>query len=156
MLSFTNEYYYIGIVLLIKICRPYLKKQIDINLDDNKFIIYNTITILTLAILYNVLNGYFSNQCFDLNETIQSYINFSPKTKLIMLVLGVFTLINTMSFFKLDKSNNQSKISLIIKSISSIFAIILGSYINNETLRKNEIAGIIILGLGLYLLGKSD
>jgi len=147
-----TEYFFILIILIIKICRPYFKKQLNGKINDNHLIFYNSITILVLYLMYNMILDCMSIKSFKPKELINDYIDLDIRSKLLLLLLGVFTLINTMSLFELDNSDNQSKIPIIIKSISTILTIIIGCYLNNEEITKKQILGIILLIAGLYVL----
>ena len=89
---------------------------------------------------------------FDMGIT--KIINLPSKDKLILILLSTCTIFTTLSFIKLDKSNNQSKLPILMKTISSIGAIIFGCYISGEKITIKQIIGIIILSFGLYLLNK--
>ncbi len=138
-------------ILIIKVCRPYFKKQLNGSIDDN-FILYNTITILVLYLLYNIVLNFLNIKKFNPKDLVTDYINLNIRYKMILFLLGLFTLINTMSIFELDKSKEQSKIPIVIKSISTIVTILISCYINKEEITEKQIFGIILLTLGLYIV----
>jgi drug/metabolite transporter (DMT)-like permease len=147
-----TEYFFILIILVIKVCRPYFKKQLNGKINENHFLFYNTLTILMLYLLYNLILNCLNIKKFYPSDLITNYIDLDTKSKLLLLLLGLFTLINTMSFFELDNSDDQSKIPIIIKSISTILTIIISCYLNNEEITRKQKFGIILLILGLYVL----
>jgi drug/metabolite transporter (DMT)-like permease len=151
-----KEYFYILIILISKICRPYFKKQLNDKIDDNFFIFYNTITILVLFLLYNFTLNFLNIKKFDIMRLINNYTELDIKFKSILLILGILTLINTMSFFELDNSKDQSKMPIIIKSLSTIATILISCYINGENITKKQIIGIILLLSGLYALTSNE
>jgi len=147
-----TEYFYILIILIIKICRQYLKKKLDGCFDDKNLIFYNSVLVIILFLLYNMTLDYLQIQNFSPFKIVDDYVNLDNKNKFIIFILGLFSLISTLSFFKLDESDNQSKIPIIIKSLSTILTIVIGCYLNGEEITHKHIFGIVLILIGLYLM----
>ena len=151
-----TEYFYILIILIIKICRQYLKKKLDVSFDDKNLIFYNSIFVIILFLLYNMALDCLQIQKFCPFKLLDDYISLDNKNKFIIFILGAFSLISTLSFFKLDESDNQSKIPIIIKSLTTILTIVIGCYFNGEEITQKHIFGIILILIGLYLMTNKE
>ena len=146
------EYFYILIILIIKICRQYFKKKLDDSIDVKNLIFYNSVFVIILFLLYNMVLDSLGIKNFSPFKLLDDYVNLDNKNKFIIFILGAFSLISTLSFFKLDESDDQSKIPIIIKSLSTILTIVIGCYFNGEEITKKHIFGIILILIGLYLM----
>jgi len=147
-----TEYFYILIILIIKICRQHFKKKLSGCFDDKNLIFYNSVFVIILFLLYNITLDCLRIKSFSPFKLLDDYVNLDYKNKFIIFILGLFSLISTLSFFKLDESDDQSKMPIIIKSLSTILTIVIGCYLNGEEITQKHIFGIILILIGLYLM----
>lgn len=92
---------------------------------------------------------------FDKPKAI-SFINnikkLPNKLKYYILSLTIIGIISQLSYFKLLKNNNVSKIIPILNGLSNIFIILLAYLFFTEKLTFTKVIGILLVILGIYLI----
>lgn len=150
----TKEFLLILIIFIIKFFRSILKKKMTTLVDENQFIMINTTIILILLIFYYIIKSFISGTKLPFGSIYNKWCDVDMKQKCIIICLSIFTILNSFAFFDLDKSENQSKMPLVIKSLSSVGVIIFSCLIVGEKITIKQIIGIIMMIFGLYLVNK--
>ena len=136
---------FIFIILLSKAIKPYLKTSIS---NIELIIMTSIITIIILSIYL------FFKSNYNIPTIMNNFIELTPKEKLIITLIALFSIITTWSIYKLYENNSIFNTNLIIKSLSTISTIVIGYLFFNEVFTYIKFVGIGIIIIGIYIISE--
>ena len=81
---------------------------------------------------------------------------FSFVQVVFLISLALITFISTVSIFQISKEFNTQNLNALVKTLTTVFALFIGVTFYNEQYTANQIYGIIITIIGIYLITKKD
>ena len=81
---------------------------------------------------------------------------FSFAQIVLLISLSLITFISTVSIFQISKEYNTQNLNTLVKTLSTVFALFIGVTFYNEQYTANQIYGIIVTIIGIYLITKKD
>ena len=144
------------IIFIAKAMRPFLRKQILNDISDEQYILINTVMILLLLIIYQIINSLIYNKSLVLFDLYNSYSDLNIVKKGIVVGLALLTIFSTLSHYKIDKSDNKGQNAILIKIISTVGSLMLTFYLSSTPLTKDIVYGIILVVGGLYMINNNS
>ena len=144
------------IIFIAKAMRPFLRKQILNDISDEQYILINTVMILLLLIIYQIINSLIYNKSLVLFDLYNSYSDLNIVKKGIVVGLALLTIFSTLSHYKIDKSDNKVQNAILIKIISTVGSLMLTFYLSSTPLTKDIVYGIILVVGGLYMINNNS
>jgi hypothetical protein len=142
----------VGTLMVIKAIRPLLRKNLMQKISEEQYLIINTIIILVLLILYFFIKQYMCNHTNPLSESIKYYFDMTVIDKGTIIILSLMTIVSTLATFKIEKSQNQSVNTILMKIANGISIIAISYYTNKQKITNKMIMGYFILFIGLLMI----
>ena len=136
--------YLIGIFSFIIAMSSFIKKQL-LDMCSFKQFIYLEYTLLVIPILIFIF--YMSVD----HKNIILFKNLSSKFWLLLLCTTLLTIMTPFIYYYLISNYSIIKIVPILEPLIIIFSILLGFFIFNSTITKQELIGISIIIIGIII-----
>jgi uncharacterized membrane protein len=133
---------------IINSVKPYWRKHVIESLEAYEFALLNTIIIGCILLVYILWSKK------SVKDICSKYYTLTWTQLISIIVLSIITVTGTMLKLTNDKKSNPTFTNgLIVKGISSAIVITVGILFYNETYTWKTWLGIVMIGIGLYLLG---
>ena len=174
----------IAILTIIKSSRPLLRKDLMTKINEEQYLVMNSIFVLVILILFyyfRQLNSFFTGKALNqsdqlslfgsfglfgsfssfsqfnpFNSVKNDYLNLDTYNKIIILVLAVMTVSTTMATFRIEKSTKKSTNLILMKLLGPLSTIAMAYYINKKKITNQTLAGYFIAFVGLIIIGQED
>ena len=140
-------------VSVLKSMEPFFRKDVLQTLNNEEFLFINTIMISLLIILYTLYMYITKKTTMNITSKLKS---FSFIQIIFLLALALITFISTVSIFKISSEFNTQNLNALVKTLTTVFALFIGVTFYKEQYTANQIYGIIITIIGIYLITKKD
>jgi uncharacterized membrane protein len=128
--------------------KPYWRKHVIESLEASEFALLNTIIIGCILLVYILWSKK------SVKDICSKYYTLTWTQLISIIALSIITVTGTMLKLTNDKKSNPTFTNgLIVKGISSAIVITVGILFYNETYTWKTWLGIVMIGIGLYLLG---
>jgi drug/metabolite transporter (DMT)-like permease len=132
---------------------PFFRKDVLQTLNNEEFLFINTLMISILIIAYTIYMYFTKKTTMNIGKKLKT---FSLAQIVFLIALAFITFISTVSIFKISKEFNSQNLNALIKTLTTVFALIIGVTFYNEQYTATQIYGIIITIVGIYLITKKD
>tara|TARA_A100001035_G_scaffold278606_1_gene277824 strand:+ start:339 stop:782 length:444 start_codon:yes stop_codon:yes gene_type:complete len=137
----------------LKSMEPFFRKDVLQTLNNEEFLFINTLMISILIIAYTIYMYFTKKTTMNIGKKLKT---FSLAQIVFLIALAFITFISTVSIFKISKEFNSQNLNALIKTLTTVFALIIGVTFYNEQYTATQIYGIIITIVGIYLITKKD
>lgn len=137
----------------LKSMEPFFRKDVLQTLNNEEFLFINTLMISILIIAYTIYMYFTKKTTMNIGKKLKT---FSLAQIVFLIALAFITFISTVSIFKISKEFNSQNLNALIKTLTTVFALIIGVTFYNEEYTATQIYGIIITIVGIYLITKKD
>jgi uncharacterized membrane protein len=143
----------IATLMAIKASRPIIRKSLLKKIDEEQYLLINTISILFFIIIYCYIKQHLFDKVNPIYELPKTYNNLLLYDKIIISILSIMAIFATLSNFKIEASENSSSNVILTKIFGTMCIVATSYYTNKEPLTMQMILGYIIIFCGLILLG---
>lgn len=140
-------------ISILKSMEPFFRKDVLQTFNSEEFLFVNTLMISILIILYTLYMYITRKTKFNIVGKLRT---FSFVQLLFLISLALITFISTVSIFQISKEFNTQNLNALVKTLSTVFALFIGVTFYNEQYTANQIYGIIVTIIGIYLITKKD
>jgi uncharacterized membrane protein len=140
-------------ISILKSMEPFFRKDVLQTFNSEEFLFVNTLMISILIILYTLYMYITRKTKFNIVGKLRT---FSFVQILFLVSLSLITFISTVSIFQISKEFNTQNLNALLKTLTTVFALFIGIIFYNEQYTANQIYGIIITIIGIYLITKKD
>ncbi len=140
-------------ISILKSMEPFFRKDVLQTFNSEEFLFVNTLMISILIILYTLYMYITRKTKFNIVGKLRT---FSFVQILFLVSLSLITFISTVSIFQISKEFNTQNLNALLKTLTTVFALFIGVIFYNEQYTANQIYGIIITIIGIYLITKKD
>lgn len=140
-------------ISILKSMEPFFRKDVLQTFNSEEFLFVNTLMISILIILYTLYMYMTRKTKFNIVGKLKT---FSFVQIVFLISLALITFISTVSIFQISKEFNTQNLNALVKTLTTVFALFIGVTFYNEQYTANQIYGIIITIIGIYLITKKD
>jgi|TARA_Y100000992_G_C21267101_1_gene494524 uncharacterized membrane protein len=132
---------------------PFFRKDVLQTFNSEEFLFINTLMISILIVIYTLYMYLTKKTKFNIIGKLKT---FSLTQIVFLIALAFITFISTVSIFQISKEFNTQNLNALVKTLTTVFALFIGVTFYNEQYTANQIYGIIITIIGIYLITKKD
>lgn len=135
----------------VKVFTPYIRKPLLLTMEPFECMFLNSIVVLILCLLLLLFKVVFKKH--NPKDTIKKFSSMNIAHIGLALLIGIATIIASMTILTFDKHYNTPLInSMLFKIVSVILLIITGVTLFNEKYSYKQILGLIFVIIGGVLV----
>lgn len=137
----------IGLLAMGWTLNPFFKKKAIGDLNSYQYLFINSMIVSLFIVLL------FLHRVFTGKDTVSFITNQINKNQLLwMLSGGIITFTTSLLLIILIKEHNVSHIIPHIQPLVIVLTILMGFFLFNEDIEKNQVLGIILIIMGLIVI----
>lgn len=136
-------------ITMMKSMRPIFRKNVMQSIDNYSYLLLNTLFIALFVVLYFM---YLNSKDVKFTEVVGNCKTMGIVQIISMLLVSFLTITSTILIMNMDQSQLSTTSITIMKSISTIFLVLLGIFIYKEHYNFTQLYGVLLTIVGIFFL----
>ena len=136
-------------ITMMKSMRPIFRKNVMQSIDNYSYLLLNTLFIALFVVLYFM---YLNSKDVKFTEVVGNCKTMGIVQIISMLLVSFLTITSTILIMNMDQSQLSTTSITIMKSVSTIFLVLLGIFIYKEHYNFTQLYGILLTIVGIFFL----
>jgi drug/metabolite transporter (DMT)-like permease len=136
-------------ITMMKSMRPIFRKSVMQSIDNYSYLLLNTLFIALFVVLYFM---YLNSKNVKFTEVVGNCKTMGIVQIISMLLVSFLTITSTILIMNMDQSMLSTTSITIMKSISTIFLVLLGIFIYKEHYNFTQLYGVLLTIVGIFFL----
>lgn len=136
-------------ITMMKSMRPIFRKSVMQSIDNYSYLLLNTLFIALFVVLYFM---YLNSKNVKFTEVVGNCKTMGIVQIISMLLVSFLTITSTILIMNMDQSQLSTTSITIMKSISTIFLVLLGIFIYKEHYNFTQLYGVLLTIVGIFFL----
>ncbi len=136
-------------ITMMKSMRPIFRKNVMQSIDNYSYLLLNTLFIALFVVLYFM---YLNSKNVKFTEVVGNCKTMGIVQIISMLLVSFLTITSTILIMNMDQSQLSTTSITIMKSISTIFLVLLGIFIYKEHYNFTQLYGVLLTIVGIFFL----
>ncbi len=136
-------------ITMMKSIRPIFRKNVLQGIDNYSYLLLNTLFIVIFVLLYFF---YLNKNNIKFTEVVKNCGSMNLIQLISMILISFLTIVSTILIMNMDSASISTTSATVMKSISTIFLVLLGIFFYKEKYNITQLYGVILTIVGIFFI----